>query len=49
MKPKCKQESWCYTAGKKSARQRVRRATSKGRRRAEKKMALSEYVNMKKE
>lgn len=49
MKPKCKQDSWCYTSSKRSARHRVRRATSKGHRRAEKRMALSEYVNMKKE
>jgi hypothetical protein len=33
MKPRVKEDSWCYTASKKSARKKIKRVTHKAHRR----------------
>lgn len=35
-KPRCKNDSWCYTASKTSARKRVKRISNKQHRRGDK-------------
>ncbi|MDR1622110.1 MAG: hypothetical protein LBS00_07030 [Synergistaceae bacterium] len=38
MKPRVKNDSWCYTASKTAARQRVKRLSAKRHRREDKKL-----------
>ena len=43
-KPRCKNDSWCYTASKTSARKRVKRISNKQHRR-EDKLIINEERN----